>query len=168
MEKRQYVSSLRTCTQGTNYKGIPTSRQEEEVNGNSRKGEPGIPGKEGDYIVEWREEVGCTSLAGHAALRQDRGYGGILSPLNLEQVGLKDRFDAQENLQMPREGGLAGRSWIAQGSWHANQRNDFTGGLEVGPQNLHGCLCRKLRVTMLLHDGMLMLIYANAQWLVYN
>jgi hypothetical protein len=61
---------------GTNNQGIPTSRQEEEVNGNSRKGEPGVPGKEGDYIVGWiRVGIGCTSLAGHAALRQDRGLG---------------------------------------------------------------------------------------------
>lgn len=54
--------------------GIPTSRQEEEVNGNSRKGEPGVSGKEGDYIVEKiGARIGCTSLAGHAALRQDCG-----------------------------------------------------------------------------------------------
>jgi len=56
----------------TDDQGIPTSRQEEEVNGNSRKGEPGVSGKEGDYIVEWiGAGIGCTSLAGHAALRQD-------------------------------------------------------------------------------------------------
>jgi hypothetical protein len=63
-------------TEELTNQGIPTSRQEEEVNGNSRKGEPGVSGKEGDYIVAWRwAGIGCTSLAGHAALRQDCGHG---------------------------------------------------------------------------------------------
>jgi hypothetical protein len=77
MEKRQYVPIVYTQNRGgTDDQGIPTSRQEEEVNGNSRKGEPGVSGKEGDYIVAWRwAGIGCTSLAGHAALRQDCGHG---------------------------------------------------------------------------------------------
>ena len=47
-------STIDTKMEELTNQGIPTSRQEEEVNGNSRKGEPGVPGKEGDYIVEWR------------------------------------------------------------------------------------------------------------------
>ena len=52
MEKRQYVPRFHCVHSWTDDQGIPTSGQEEEVNGNSRKGEPGVPGKEGDYIVE--------------------------------------------------------------------------------------------------------------------
>ena len=68
----------------TDNQGIPTSRQEEEVNGNPRKGEPGVSGKEGDYIVRRiGAGIGCTSLAGHAALRQDPDLGErLLSTLH--------------------------------------------------------------------------------------
>jgi hypothetical protein len=75
-EAVRLASTIETKMEELTNQGIPTSRQEEEVNGNSRKGEPGVPGKEGDYIVEWRGVgIGCTSLAGHAALRQDCGFG---------------------------------------------------------------------------------------------
>ena len=47
--------------------GVPTSRQEEAINGNSRKGEPGIPGKTCDHINGngdglGRGRIGCTSF----------------------------------------------------------------------------------------------------------
>lgn len=51
----------------TDIQGIPTSRQEEEVNGNPRKGECRVSGKEGDYIgegldggVDWMYIIGRT------------------------------------------------------------------------------------------------------------
>ena len=81
-EAVRLASTIDTKMEELITQGIPTSRQEEEVNGNSRKGEPGVSGKEGDYIVGWRwAGIGCTSLAGHAALRQDRGPGERASQL---------------------------------------------------------------------------------------
>jgi len=146
MEKRQCVPSFDSRTEETDDQGIPTSRQEEEVNGNSRKGEPGVPGKEGDYIVEWRDGIGCTSLAGHAALRQDCGFGGILSPLNLEQLGLEDRFDAQKNPQITCEGGLAGcRGKSPRGPLIPLLGTTiYTNQMGVGPYNSPGCCRRRL------------------------
>jgi hypothetical protein len=75
-EAVRLASTIGTKMEELTNQGIPTSRQEEEVNGNSRKGEPGVSGKEGDYIVDGQGRgIGCTSLAGHAALRQDCGLG---------------------------------------------------------------------------------------------
>jgi hypothetical protein len=92
MEKRQYVPRASANVQNrTDSQGIPTSRQEEEVNGNSRKGEPGVSGKEGDYIVDGQGRgIGCTSLTGHAALRQDCGLGeSLLSTLSQSEWSIE-------------------------------------------------------------------------------
>lgn len=132
MEKRQYVYFLlfkyiwRRVE--TDTQGIPTSRQEEEVNGNSRKGECRVSGKEGDYIVRnWMEVwIGCTSLAGHAALRQDCGLENALYGLWItltmrirdywSYIGPPTQEDVQESMMRVRPAWVSlGRA--TQGHW---------------------------------------------------
>jgi hypothetical protein len=99
-EAVRLASSIDTKMEELITQGIPTSRQEEEVNGNSRKGEPGVSGKEGDYIVDGQGRgIGCTSLTGHAALRQDRGIGRKAF-VDVGSIGMEHRVDTQADLQV--------------------------------------------------------------------
>jgi hypothetical protein len=110
MEKRQYVSAstVDTKMEELTNQGIPTSRQEEEVNGNSRKGEPGVSGKEGDYIVGWRWEGNRMYIIGRTCSITTGFWIGRKASVDFESIGVEDRVDAQADLLFTAEVTSAG------------------------------------------------------------
>jgi hypothetical protein len=107
-EAVRLASTIDTKMEELTRQGIPTSRQEEEVNGNSRKGEPGVPGKEGDYIVEWRGwglDVHHWPDMQHYDRIADLGRE---PSVDVESIEMEHRVDAQAELQWTCEGTSAG------------------------------------------------------------
>jgi hypothetical protein len=84
---------------------------------------------------------------------------------------MEDPVDAQADPQFNSEGHLARHGRASPRSLAHQSPGTPTQGclaFKWDRTDLHGSITRRLGVTMLIHDAMLMLIYANAEWLVYN